>query len=278
MIAMPADGHVHSEWSWDTTEGAMERTCERAVELGLPAVAFTEHVDWTVWVVRDNELDPFPNLKALERNGTLTPPAFDADGYLECLERCRDRFPSLRIISGVELGEPHWHPEEVAKLLGSGAFERVLGSLHCLPFETGYAEPPNHFRTRSAADVMRDYLGEIPRLVAASDAFGVLAHIDYAVRYWPDAAGPFDAYAFEEEFRYALRALAADGRVLEVNTRSQLRPEIVRWWREEGGEAVTFGSDAHMPSNLATGFAEAVAMVEAIGFRPGSHPHDRWFR
>ena len=57
-----------------------------------------------------------------------------------------------------------------------------------------------------------------------------------------------------------------------------LHPEIVRWWREEGGRAVTFGSDAHEPLALAAGLAEATAMVEAHGFRPGRHPHDFWTR
>jgi histidinol-phosphatase (PHP family) len=50
----------------------------------------------------------------------------------------------------------------------------------------------------------------------------------------------------------------------------------VRWWREEGGEAVTFGSDAHTPARIARGFAEAAAMVEAQGFRAGRHPYDLW--
>jgi histidinol-phosphatase (PHP family) len=31
---------------WAAPEDSMERTCARAVQLGLPAVAFTEHVDW----------------------------------------------------------------------------------------------------------------------------------------------------------------------------------------------------------------------------------------
>ena len=43
-----SDGHVHSEWSWDARSvGSMEATCARAVALGLPSVAFTEHVDFT---------------------------------------------------------------------------------------------------------------------------------------------------------------------------------------------------------------------------------------
>lgn len=42
---------MHSEWSWDALKGSMERTCARAVAIGLPAVAFTEHADYTTWTV-----------------------------------------------------------------------------------------------------------------------------------------------------------------------------------------------------------------------------------
>ncbi|WP_226899081.1 PHP domain-containing protein [Nonomuraea phyllanthi] len=276
---LPADGHVHSEWSWDAPDGAMERTCARAVELGLPAIAFTEHADFTKWMVIAGELDGYEHIKAfLTPDGTVAPPKLDLDGYLECLQRCRDRFPGLRVISGVELGEPHWHGDEAARLLDAGRFDRVLGSLHCLPLGARFAEPPNLYRRRPATEVIRDYLAEIPRLVKGSDRFGVLAHIDYPIRYWPAREGPFDPYAFQDEFRHALRALADGGRILEVNTRGLLAPEIVRWWRDEGGEAVTFGSDAHAPGGVAHGFTDAVAMVEAQGFRAGRHPYDLWTR
>ena len=50
---LPPDNHVHSEFSWDTgPRASLLRACERAVEVGLPAIAFTEHLDFTVW-------DPF---------------------------------------------------------------------------------------------------------------------------------------------------------------------------------------------------------------------------
>ena len=50
-MPLPADLYVHSEWSWDTSVGDMEQSCARAVEPGLPAVTFTEHLDHTVWRV-----------------------------------------------------------------------------------------------------------------------------------------------------------------------------------------------------------------------------------
>jgi histidinol-phosphatase (PHP family) len=279
-MALPTDSHVHSEWSWDAPQGSMERTCERAVELGLPAIAFTEHVDISAWTVTPGELEGGQFEPYLAPDGaSLTPPALDLDGYLASIERCRDRFPDLRILSGVELGEPHWHEPFVAKVLAAGEFDRVLGSLHCLPIgHEQYAEPPNLFRRRPATEVVRDYLAELPRLIQGFDAFAVLAHIDYPTRYWPTAAGPFDPYAFEDEYRHSLRALADSGRALEINTRNTPYPAIVRWWHDEGGQAVTFGSDAHNPTALADRFTEAAAMVEAIGFRPGRHPWDFWVR
>lgn len=279
MVMLPADSHVHSEWSWDAASGSMERTCARAVDLGLPAIAFTEHVDHTVWTVELDDIAGYDTLVALTTpEGTLTPPLFDAAGYLAAIERCRDRFPSLRILSGLEVGEAHWHPEAVAKILAAGRFDRVLGSLHCLPIAEGFAEPPRHFRQRAAGDVVREYLAEVARLVAASDVFAVLAHIDYPIRYWPTAAGPFKLAAFEEEFRYALRTAARSGRALEINTRLPLDPTILGWWHDEGGDAVSFGSDAHEPAAVASGFREAARVAEAYGFRPGRNPYDLWAR
>ena len=110
--------------------------------------------------------------------GRVTPTPFDVRGYLEEVERCRLLFPDLRILSGVELGEPHLHQAAVARVLAAGPFDRVLGSLHCLPDGDGFTDPGELFRRRVAAEVVRDYLGDVARMVSTDDTFAVLAHID----------------------------------------------------------------------------------------------------
>ncbi len=277
-MPVPADSHVHSEWSWDAFDGSMEQTCARAVELGLPAVAFTDHMDFTVWRPADGELDQIDRLEvSLTPDGVLAPPEMDVDGYLNCVEHCRERFPDLRIITGVELGEAHRNAEAAARLLGSGQFERVNGSLHCLPVGEEFLEPTGLYRLWPTAKVIEEYLAEIPRMIQGSDLFGVLAHIDYPVRYWPAEAPQFNPQDFEDEFRQAMRAVADSGRALELNTSRQLNPWIVQWWRDEGGRAVTFGSDSHDPDHVGQRFADATALAEAHGFRP-SRPYDFWTR
>jgi histidinol-phosphatase (PHP family) len=258
----------------------MEGSCVRAIELGLPAIAFTEHLDHTVWRIALEGPYVMERLTAFaDPSGILTPPPFDAAGYLAAIERCRDRFPQLHILSGLEIGEPHRHAEQCSRILATGQFGRVLGSLHTLPDQGTYAEPWGIYPHRDAYDVVREYLTAVASMMSTSGMFSVLAHIDYPVRSWPvEQAGPFDPTAFEEEFRHALRATAQSGRALEINTRLPLHARILTWWHEEGGDAVTFGSDAHLPADVGHGFADAARMAEAHGFMPGENPYDLWGR
>ena len=74
-----------------------------------------------------------------------------------------------------------------------------------------------------------------------------------------------------------LSALAGTGRVLEVDTKSPLASvDLIRWWRDVGGTAVSFGSDAHLPQRVGDRFKLAVDVVEAAGFRAGRYPYDFW--
>jgi histidinol-phosphatase (PHP family) len=284
MTTFPADAHVHSEWSWDSGSdpaslGSMVRICERAIRIGLPAVVFTEHLDFEdAWRVDDGDIGEHAQ-KYVDGTGHVRLPAFEVDGYLSAIERCRCEYPELRILTGVEFGQPHLWDAQAARLLSSNAIDRVNGSLHMLPFDGGdRTEPTTLYRYRPADEVMWAYLEEIPRMVAGSDSFAVFTHIDYAVRSWPVAVvGPFDPRRFEEGFRGGMRAIADSGRALEMNTR-RLWPWIPQWWTEEGGRAVSFGSDAHGPDLLAANFPEAMAMVESFGFEPGSRPEDLWTR
>jgi histidinol-phosphatase (PHP family) len=270
----------------------MEGSCARAVELGLPSIAFTEHIDLVRWLILPEnqqamlrgERGPVAQsmVAHLAADHRFDPPPLDVDGYLASIDRCRALFPDLRIVTGLELGEPHLFAEQSQRLLATGAFERVLGSLHSIELDGELWEASRLFPawmvSNEPADLVRNYLADALQMVESSSLFAVLAHLDYPIRGWPEEAGPTSPADFAEEYRAVLRALARSGRALEVNTRLPLHPMIVGWWYELGGEAVTFGSDAHVPSAVGTGFAEAAAMVEAQGFRPGKAPHDFWRR
>jgi histidinol-phosphatase (PHP family) len=269
----PRDGHVHTEWSWDAPHGSMERACARALVLGLDSIAFTDHADFVRWRVSTGVAEFLGDLGAVVDDGTFVPPPLDVDGYLACVERCRQRFPDLEIHAGVELGEPHRDPQQATAVLDAGAFDLVVAAVHSLPGGDGLVEVSDAYLDRSAPEVVRGYLTEMERMIRSWDRFDVLAHIDYAARSWPadtgpDGAGPYDAGDFEEEHRTVLHALAATERALEVNTRLPLDARVVTWWRQEGGTTVSVGSDAHDSHFLAQGFDVAATTLAAEGFHP----------
>jgi histidinol-phosphatase (PHP family) len=263
-MPLPPDLHVHTEWSWDAALGSMERSCERALEVGLPGIAFTEHADFVV--IHEGQH------------------ALDVAGYLRAVEECRAKFKSLRILSGVELGEPHWFPDETAAVMAAGELDRVLGSVHCVNIE-GKPVDASQFRHLAApvfAAAIHEYFRETLALVESSQRFEALAHLDYPKRYWLDGQAPYREEDYEEELRAVLVAAAKRELVLEVNTTRGhiLCPDItvVRWWYEAGGKGVQYGSDAHQPDKVAEGFLEATQMVESVGFKPARDPLGLWRR
>lgn len=250
----------------------MARSCEQALAIGLPAVAFTEHLEFT----DAGAGDAIAHVATDHRWWSRIKP-LDVAGYAACVEDCRQRFPGLRILSGVEAGESHLFGASAGTVIRGYPFDRVLGSLHAVPFEGRLVAADALFGRMTADDAMRYYLAELVALIEGSDLFEVLAHLDFPRRYWPKGPHLYREAPFEEEYRTALRALAASGRVLELNTKSPLASvDLIRWWREEGGRAVSFGSDAHLPDRVGGRFKLAADIVEQAGFRPGRDPFDFW--
>ena len=267
------DNHVHTQWSWDAPpEASMVRSCEQALAAGLPAVAFTDHLDFTVAAEGDRIAAEHISPRPYRRMRLL-----DVPGYLAAVQECRERFGDLRILSGAEIGEAHLWEASAQAVAQRAGFDRILGSLHAIPFDGRLTAADELFRRMPADDVMRRYLAELLRLIEGSDLFQVLAHMDFPRRAWPRTAPPYDERGFEPEIRAVLRALAGSGRVLEVNTKSpQWSAEMLGWWRDSGGTAVSFGSDAHQYWRVGDRFKVAVDMAEAAGFRAGRDRFDFW--
>lgn len=252
----------------------MARSCEQALAIGLPAVAFTEHLEFT----SGSEGDAIAGVATDARWWSRIKP-LDVTGYLAAVEDCRQRFPGLRILSGVETGESHLFAASAGAVVHSHSFDRVLGSLHAVPYKGRLVAADALFGSMPDGDVMSYYFAELLRLIEGSDLFLVLAHLDFPRRYWPRGPHLYREEDFEEEYRIVLRALAGSGRVLEINTKTPLASvDLIRWWREAGGTAVSFGSDAHLPQRVGDRFKLAVDVVEAAGFRAGHDPYDFWRR
>jgi histidinol-phosphatase (PHP family) len=230
----------------------MARMCRAAVEAGIPEIGFTEHLD----------LLPFDP-------GYAT---FQVDAWWKELEHCRAAFaPDLTIRAGVEISEPHrvWHAAEEA--VRRHPWDYIVGALHfvgtTLIFDRAYFD-------RSAEEAYGGYFEELAAMVGAG-RFDVLAHMDIVKRYGHTHYGPYDPRPYEGRIRPILRACAKERIAVEVNSSTLRRPVgelcpdtlLLSWFRQEGGDLVTIGSDAHLPGDVGAGLKQAMAALRAAGFQ-----------
>ena len=254
-----ADLHVHSEWSWDAPRGAMAESCRRAIALGIKAIAFTEHADYS----------------ALAAGARL-----DVAGYLETVADCKREFPRLAVWSGVELGEPHRFPAEASGLLTRGRFDLVLGSLHSVISGDSVLElsEVDQLAQADPQQTMRAYFAELVELIEGPVAFEVLSHLEYPKRFWLPGWAPYRSEEYEAEIRAVLEAAVGRDVALELNTSRGgdptralcPSPVVVGWWRQTGGRRLSVGSDAHDPTTVAAGFRLAGEIGAAAGFAPSA--------
>jgi histidinol-phosphatase (PHP family) len=249
-IFFPFDYHVHTHHSCDA-HNTMTEMCRRAARLGLAEVAFTDHLD-----VHPRD----------DCSGFYRPAAFWAD-----LEACRADFPSLTIRAGVEVGEIHRFYAEVTPTLEAYPYDLVIGSLHWVGDDASFQR--SYFERRSADQAALDYFAELERMVRHG-GFDVLGHFDFFRRYGFGFYGGLDLAPYEDVVRLVLQGCVERGIALEINTSGlrcslgQTIPnlQVLRWYREMGGELLTVGSDAHRTSDLAAGFEETRALALKAGF------------
>jgi histidinol-phosphatase (PHP family) len=247
----PQDYHLHTRFSIDS-EMEMEEACRQAIQLGLREICFTDHID----LVPGDELGGY----------------FNPEDYFAELRRCRDQFEGDIVIrAGFEIGEAHRFAEEVRELTQGYPFDFVIGSLHWVGTQS--VMEPTYFKGKSLREAYDAYFDELLVLVKVGD-FDVVGHLDVPKRYAVEFQARFDPAPFEEAIRAVLRACIERGIGIEINTGTIRRtendpspsPEVVRWYREMGGEILTIGSDGHRPAHMAFAFDRALGMAREAGF------------
>lgn len=245
------DYHVHTNNSFDSKE-ALKDYCERAIELGVKEIAFTEHFD----------LNPKD-----ESNGF-----FSYQKYFSEICEVREMYSGrIRIISALELGEPHLYVKEHKEFIQDKEFEILIGSVHFIGQELlkrKYGEEEN------AKDIYLTYFEEVLRAINEAE-FNILGHLDVIKRYVPKRYGRYNPYLFRESIEEILKVAIKKDIALEINSsglrQSSNEPlpsyEIFSWYRKLGGKLVVFGSDAHKAVDLAGGYKLLEEAILTLGFK-----------
>jgi len=251
---MYSDYHLHSHHSADSEESC-EAIIKRCVELGMQSCCFTDHNDFN-WPLPEFNFD------------------LNIDEYFKELLSLQEEYKNkIQVNIGVECGIAPENSKVNESFISSHPFDFVIGSCHIVNGKDPYY--PDFFEGKSDKVAFLEYFEALVKGFKEFKNFDVLGHLDYIVRYSPNKEKNYSATDYMDYIDYLLKESIALGKGIEINTnglKSGLpfaNPclEILKRYKELGGEIITIGSDAHSIANIGYQFEKASAFLAAAGFK-----------
>lgn len=256
-LPLCADFHMHSSHSGDS-DTPMEEMILQGIRQGLQYMCFTEH----------NDFD-FPD----SEEGPGSQFLLNVDSYLYDLLKYKEKYADrINILFGVELGLQPSCLRQNAVLAKSYDFDFIIGSSHICNGRDPYY--PAFYEGRSEEAAYREYFESILENIKKFSNFDVYGHLDYVVRYGPNRATYYSYDKYRDILEEILDSLIEMGKGIEINTgglKSGMRDlhpclEILKRYRQKGGEIITIGSDSHTATYLGGNFDRAYEALKECGF------------
>lgn len=246
---MLADYHVHTEFS-DDSEYLMEECIKKAVQIGLDELCFTEHIDYGV------KTDLNCNLKEYRKE------------FLRCKELYQDRI-TLRF--GIEFGIQTGTVQSFQQDFDEYPFDFVILSCHQVDNKEFWTQ--DFQRGKTQKEYQEKYYEEILQVIKKYNDYSILGHLDMIKRY--DKCGEYPFEKVKPLIEEILKTIINDGKGIEVNTScfrygiNDLTPsiDILKLYRNLGGEIITIGSDSHEEGHLGCKIAEVQKTLKDLGFQ-----------
>jgi histidinol-phosphatase (PHP family) len=233
-------------------EGVPLDLARRAAEVGLGEIGVSEHNpmprdDFDQWRMSQSKLGE----------------------YLEGLAEARRSVPQVRVLAALEVDYLPGYEDWVRELANRHAWDYFIGSVHYLDggWDIDNPDKLDQWRARDAFQVWSAYFERLTA-AAASGLFEVIGHPDL-----PKKFGHVPGCDCTPLFERFLETAARHGVAIEINT-AGLRKTCREMYPSAAflrlaharNVPLTFGSDAHQPTEVGSDFDEAVRLARACGY------------
>lgn len=250
------DTHTHCFHSHDSNE-APRKMIEHAISLGMDYIAFTDHFD--------GELTLIPEFDYI--------PQIDLEKHFEEITALKEQFKGkIEVGLGVECGYMKEVNQLYVEKLAKYNIDITINSIHTVEYEDCYL--PSYFTKRTKSQAYMAYLNAVRESLDSPYQFDSIGHIGYVIRKstYPDKSMKYSDFA--DIIDDILKTIITKGKALEINSQSKgtgldflPSPEILRRYKELGGELLTFGSDAHFCSRIAEKYSLVADWLKANDFK-----------
>ncbi len=236
--------------------GSMEEYVERAIELGLAELGFSDHLHLYF-------------LPAEQRDPSLAMREEELPEYVESVLRLRERYAGrIDLRLGLEADFFPGREEQLRSILAPYPWDYVYGSIHFLG-DWGFDDSRQIGRFADwDMDALYEHYFDHVRSAARSGLFDVMAHLDLVKKFGHRPNG--DATVLYAD---VARVLKEAGVAVEVSTAGLRKPvgeiypgpELLAACARQGVPA-TLASDSHSPAEVGLHLDSAVAALRAAGY------------
>lgn len=252
------DYHVHTTFSKDSSLEA-EEGIQRAIQMGIKEIAFTDHAELSVWRPNDIIVDDL----------------FDIPSYIETMNQYKEKYKDqISIKLGIEIGLQREEKDRIDQLINDYPFDFVIGSSHTIEKYDLYFR--KLFENKTKEEAYERYFQEVRKIVEEIDSYNVYGHLDVVRRY---AYGTYEDITINhmerEMMEEILKIIIQKGKGIEVNTSGfrygihSTNPDIdiIKRYKSLGGEMITVGSDAHKKEDIGYKILETYDLLKDLGYR-----------
>lgn len=244
-----SDYHLHSNFSFDSQE-SIENICKAAEKVGLTEICMTEHFSMN----ENNVSYGFLNFE---------------NYYKEICKYNNAENNNVKIKIGLEIGEGHLRINEINEYLRNKNIDFIIGSVHRIN-DIGIVK---YIEINKIEKVYEDYFLELYKL-ADNGEYDVLGHLDIVQRYAWTKYGSYDYNRYIDFIDNIFKKVIERGKGIEINTSilksyNDFMPklEVIKRYKELGGEIITVGSDAHKSDRVGEGILLAYELLREVGFK-----------
>ena len=248
------DQHMHCNFSGDS-DALPEDMIKAGIAHGLSGICFTDHLDY--------DYPEEPNIFLL-----------DFDNYFKVLSDLKEKYADkISVNIGIELGLQTQAAGQNLAVAEKYPFDFIIGSSHVVNHMDPYY--PEFFAGRDEDAAYMEYFESVLENINSGVDFDVYGHIDYVVRYGPNKNAFYTYEKFKDIIDEILTQLISKGKGIEVNTggfkyglgHPNPTEDIIKRYRELGGEIITMGADAHVPEYVAYEFDKTAQIIKNCGFK-----------
>ncbi len=251
------DNHIHSNFSPDS-KSAIEEHAAQAIQLDMGGITITDHLDIDAPLRECDKENPFI-FDPIERNNEI--------------DRVAAMY-NINIFKGIEVGLQPQAIGKIKEFTSRYEFDSVIASLHFIDGEDPYFGA--YYIGKEAKYAYGHAYEVMYRTAVEYRDFDILGHYDYIARYAPYDKRDITYKEYSDVIDPILKFLAQEGKTFEINTKTYrmhngytptLDTDILKRFRELGGDAISLGSDAHEPHRIGENFNKYCEVLKACGFK-----------